>query len=189
MASALARKLREEDKLRQKENGFQMGNLNTVRLKEYNSLYDPNMRHFFENRNVQLHLYKTGQIDRHGRVIDLERNKSKINILEREFSRAEAIEERRQHDELEMRYRVQRKRFNELERVRKEEILHKLKHDRALSKEIINTMKSSTSGTVSLPPSRTSMSRMLQNGGSLSGSVDYANDAFFITNDGSITNG
>jgi hypothetical protein len=186
MASALAKKQKEEERLRLKEQGFQMGNLNIVKLKEYNSLYDSNMRHFFENRNVQRHLYSTGQIDRHGRVIDLEKNKAKINILEREFSRAELIEERRQQDELEMRYRVQRKRFNELERVRKEEILLKLKHDRALSKEIINTMKSSTSGTVSMPPSRASMSRMLNP--SLGGSVDYGNDAFFITNEGSITN-
>ena len=184
MASALAKKQREDERLRAKEQGFQMGNLNTVRLKEYNSLYDPNMRHFFENRNVQQHLYKTGQIDRHGRVIDLERNKAKINILEREFSRAEAIEELRQKDEMEMRYRVQRKRFAELERVRKEEILHKLKHDRAISKEIITTMRSSTSGTVSVPPSRgaTASRMMLQmQNPSLSGSVDYGNDAFFLT--------
>jgi hypothetical protein len=68
-------------------------------------------------------------------------------VLEREFDRAEKIEERRQSDEMEMRYRVQRKRFNELERVRKEEILHKLKHDRDLSKEIINTMRGSSTNT------------------------------------------
>jgi flagellar biosynthesis GTPase FlhF len=136
---------KEQLRLKNKEEGFQMGNLNVVKLREYNSLHDPNMRHFFENQKVQGHLYKTGQIDRHGRVIDLDRNKSKIHILEREFSRAEAVEEQRQKDELEMRYRVQRKRFEELERVRKDEILQKLKHDRMLSKEIITTMRSSSS--------------------------------------------
>lgn len=186
MASALARRQKDEERLRLKEQGFQMGNLNTVRLKEYNSLYDANMRHFFENKNVQSLLYKTGQIDRHGRVIDIDKNKSKILILEREFARAEMMEERRQKDEMEMRYRVQRKRFNELERVRKEEILHKLKHDRDLSKEIISTMRSSTSGTVSIPPTRDSMSRSL--GNSLTGSVDYGKEGFFITNEGSLTN-
>jgi len=134
---------------------------------------------------VQSLLYKTGQIDRHGRVIDLEKNKSKIQILEREFARAELIEERRQKDEMEMRYRVQRKRFNELERMRKEEILHKLKHDRDLSKEIINTMRSSTSGSVAHGSGsigigmRDSMSRS-QLGGS---SAEYAREGFFITND------
>jgi hypothetical protein len=186
MASAQAKRLKEEEKLRRMEHGFQMGNLNTVRLKEYNSLYDPNMRHFFENKNVQSHLYRTGQIDRHGRVIDLDKNKSKILILEREFSRAEAIEERRQKDEMEMRYRVQKKRFNELERIRKEEILHKLKHDRDLSKQIISTMRSSTSGTVSMPPSRSYGNPVGNN--SMISSVDYGNDAFFITGEGSLDN-
>jgi hypothetical protein len=138
-----------KDVLRQKESGWQMNDLGKVKLKEYSSLYDPNMRHFFENKKVQQHLYLTGQIDRHGRVIDLDKNKGKLHVLEREFERAEQIEELRQKDELEMRYRVQRKRFNELERVRKEEILHKLKHDRELSKAIINTMRSSTNSSVS----------------------------------------
>ena len=130
---------------KKREGGWQMNDLGKVRLNEYNSLYDPNMRHFFENKKVQGHLYSTGQIDRHGRVIDLDKNKSKLHVLEREFERAELIEERRQQDELEMRYRVQRKRFNELEKVRKEEILQKLKHDRDLSKEIILTMRSGSS--------------------------------------------
>lgn len=147
MSLGKPRSKKEQLRLKRMEEGFQMGNLNVVKLREYNSLHDPNMRHFFENQRVQAHLYKTGQIDRHGRVIDLDRNKSKIHILEREFSRAEAVEERRQNDELEMRYRVQRKRFEELERVRKDEILQKLKHDRMLSKEIITTMRSSTSST------------------------------------------
>ena len=147
----VGRKIKREPKevLRKKESGWQLGNLNKVKLNEYNSLYDPNMRHFFENKKVQTLLYSTGQIDRHGRVIDLDKNKSKLHVLEREFNRAESIEERRQKDEAEMRYRVQRKRFNELERVRKEEILQKLKHDRELSKEIINTMRSSANNSIS----------------------------------------
>ena len=138
-----------DNERRKRENGWQMNDLGKVKLNEYNSLYDPNMRHFFENKKVQSHLYKTGQIDRHGRVIDLDKNKSKLHVLEREFERAERIEECRQKDELEMRYRVQRKRFNELEKVRKEEILQKLKHDRELSKEIILTMRSGSSAATS----------------------------------------
>ena len=31
-------------------------------LSSYDALRDPNMRHYFENRSVQAHLYKTGQI-------------------------------------------------------------------------------------------------------------------------------
>jgi hypothetical protein len=56
-----------------------------------------------------------------------------------------------------MRYRVQRRRFEELERTRKEEILAKLKMDRDLSKEIISTMRASSSN--STPTLRTSSSR------------------------------
>ena len=103
----MADKLEKEERLRSKlaarEAGFKMNELNRVRLKEYSSLTDPNMRHFFENRVVQSHLYKTGQIDKHGRVVDLDKNKSKLHVLEREFSEAEKIEERRQKDEMEMR--------------------------------------------------------------------------------------
>ena len=81
-----------EYQLRAVIGGWQMNDLGKVRLNEYNSLYDPNMRHFFENKKVQGHLYSTGQIDRHGRVIDLDKNKSKLHVLEREFERAELIE-------------------------------------------------------------------------------------------------
>ena len=163
---------------RRKEDGWQMGNLNTVRLKEYNSLHDPNMRHFFENRKVQAHLYRTGQIDRNGRVIDLDRNKNKLRILEKEFDRAERIEEMRQKDELEMRYRVQKKRFAELERVRKEEVMEKLKHDRLLSKEIIETMKGSTSGGGSLVSKGPSITRNNDSLLDFHGSVEEANTPY-----------
>lgn len=40
-----------------------------------------------------------------------------------------------------LQYRVQRKRFSELERTRREEILMKTKADKELSKEIIATVK------------------------------------------------
>jgi hypothetical protein len=128
------------------EQGFHLGNLGAVRLQSYNALYDPNMRHFFENSRNQTLLYSTGQIDRHGRIIDLDKNKAKLNILEREFMEAEKIEERRQKEEMEMRYRVQRKRFNELENAKRLEILERLKAERDLSKEIVNTLKMSATG-------------------------------------------
>jgi protein-disulfide isomerase-like protein with CxxC motif len=132
--------------LDKKEKGFSLTGLQSVRLKEYNALYDPNMKHFFESKNNQLLLYRTGQIDTNGRVIDIDKNKSKLFILEREFKEAEKIEERRQKEELEMRYRVQRKRFNELERLRKLEILQKLKAERELSQEIVATLRMSSTG-------------------------------------------
>lgn len=50
-------------------------------------------------------------------------------------------------------YRVQRKRFAELEKARKEDLLQKMKHDRDFGKEIISIVRSTTlrnSGTESL---------------------------------------
>ena len=43
------------------------------------------------------------QIDKDGRVIDLERNKGKLKIIEQEFKSAERIEHWRQKEEEEMR--------------------------------------------------------------------------------------
>lgn len=97
------RKVSLEELRERREKGFALTGLQSVKLKEYNALYDPNMRHFFESRNNQYFLYRTGQIDSNGRVIDLDKNKSKLFILEREFKEAEKIEERRQQEEMEMR--------------------------------------------------------------------------------------
>mgnify|MGYP003709050331 CR=1 FL=1 len=92
-----------QEYLAKREQGFTTSGLQSVRLKEYNALYDPNMRHFFESKHNQNLLYRTGQIDSHGRVIDYEKNKSKLHILEREFKEAERVEEKRQQEEREMR--------------------------------------------------------------------------------------
>ena len=104
-----------------RENGFDSRFGVSANLTSYNALYDPNMRHFFENSTVQAHLYRTGQIDRAGRVIDLDKNKSKLHIIEKEFDHAEREEELRQREEMEMRRRVQLKRHQALDKARKEE--------------------------------------------------------------------
>ena len=70
--------------LKSREEGFSMGHVHSKnQVSYYNALYDPNMRHYFENKHVQTLLYNTGQIDRHGRVIDLHKNAGKYlyNIL------------------------------------------------------------------------------------------------------------
>lgn len=95
--------IKRQEALDRREKGFSLTGLQSVQLKEYNALYDPNMRHFFESRHNQYLLYRTGQIDSNGRVINLDKNKSKLAILEREFREAEKIEEKRQKEELEMR--------------------------------------------------------------------------------------
>ena len=85
------------------EEGFSASVGSATRMDDYNSLHDPNMRHYFENKGLQSLLYTTGQIDKHGRVIDVRRSKSKISVLEREFFAAQRIEARRQSEEADMR--------------------------------------------------------------------------------------
>lgn len=96
-------KNKKEINYKQREEGFDLNSINNIKLNEYNALYDTNMRHYFENPNVQRLLYQTGQIDRHGRVINLIKNKSKLQILEREFNEAEKIEEKKLKEESDMR--------------------------------------------------------------------------------------
>ena len=104
------------------------------------------MRHYFENRAVQAHLYSTGQIDKSGRVIDLERNKSKFHIIEQEFKAAEKLEYWRKKEEDEMRHRVQRKRHDALARARRQEKLLKMKEDRKIRQEIVRAARGMTVG-------------------------------------------
>ena len=126
---------RRNNKMKALEGGFSP-KVDTHRT-EYNALHDPNMRHYFENKNVQSLLFSSGQIDRHGRVIDLDRQKSKLNILEREFRAAQMTEEKRHQDEMDMRYRVQKKRFEELESARREEAIMRTKLQKEIGREII----------------------------------------------------
>ena len=163
--------------LKAKEDGFNASAFN-CKLGEYNALRDPNMQHYFENKKVQNLLYQTGQIDRHGRIIDRKKNEGKLKILEREFAIAEKIEDRRRQEELEMRYRVQRKRFAELEKKRKEDILQRLKADHELSKEILSIMRNSNPGNKITGPGKSvgskgsrSKSNSMMKGGKLEGSL------------------
>ena len=164
MSQRISKKDRQMKYLKAREEGFSMGHVTKTKLNEYNALFDPNMRHYFENKHVQRLLYNTGQIDRHGRVIDQVKAKGKLAILDREFREAEKIEERRYKEEMEMRYRVQRKRFEELEKTRKADILLRLKEDHELSKEILLTMKGQAAKA--------------------SPQKKFSNDSFFMTADG-----
>ena len=91
--------------LQLREQGFNASAFH-CKIGEYNALQDPNMQHYFENKKVQSLLYQTGQIDHHGRIIDMKKNQGKLKILEREFQQAEKIEERRRREEMEMRVSI-----------------------------------------------------------------------------------
>lgn len=94
------------DRIKSREEAFDLRVCDMNARNEYNALFDPNMRHYFENRRIQDHLFKTGQIDRHGRVIDCEKSKAKMIILEREFIEAQKVQEKRMKEESEMRVKL-----------------------------------------------------------------------------------
>jgi hypothetical protein len=96
-------KKRSENFKKRREEGFDLGSVPHAKLKSYSALHDPNMRHYFENPNVQRLLYNSGQIDSHGRVINMQKNKTKLHILDREFKEAELSETRKIREEEEMR--------------------------------------------------------------------------------------
>merc|ERR550514_1141612 len=100
--------------MRECEKGFNTSSAPSE-VPEYNSLYDQDLRHYFDNRRTQKFLYKSGLIDREGRVIDQEKNKSKLFIIEQEFKHAEKEEFWRLKEEAEFRRRIQIKRHEALE--------------------------------------------------------------------------
>jgi hypothetical protein len=138
-----ARKARQMAVLKEREDAWDLSST-SEKLPDYNPLFDENLRHYFENRRVQKHLFKSGLIDREGRVIDLQKAQSKLHIIEREFAKAEAEEELRQKEELEMRKRVQKKRHEALEKARRVEAMVKLKEDRRIRREIVRLGRGET---------------------------------------------
>ena len=63
-----------------------------------------------------------------------------MNIIEKEFLRAEDLEREKEKEEQEIRYRVQRKRFEALDRARRDEVMSKIREDRKLSQEILSAL-------------------------------------------------
>jgi hypothetical protein len=135
--------------MRKREAGFESNMRSTVneKLPKYDALLDTNLRHFFEGEKIQGHLYNTGLIDRSGRVVDLDKHKSKLFIIDQEFKHAEKSEYWRQKEEDEMRKRVQVKRHQALETVRMSDRLSKLKEDRRIRQEIVHATREAAGST------------------------------------------
>jgi hypothetical protein len=123
-----------------RESGFDLSFSNDS-LPKYNGLYDRNLRHHFENRRIQKQLHNVGLIDREGRVLDLNKNKSKLHIIEQEFKFAEKAEAMRQVEEEEMRRRVQKSRYDTLDKARQVDRLSKMKQDRRIRQEILRATR------------------------------------------------
>eukprot|EP00753_Platysulcus_tardus_P006828 PLAT14611.1.p1 GENE.PLAT14611.1~~PLAT14611.1.p1 ORF type:complete len:225 (+),score=88.95 PLAT14611.1:41-715(+) len=155
------RRLRKKEvqRMRARERGFVIAT--KEKLPEYNPLHDRNLRHYFESRRVQKLLHRGGMIDREGRVIDLERNKSKLFIIEQEFKNAERAEEERAREEEVLRQQVHTKRLRALEEKMVKSRLQKIKEDRMLRREILRVQAASLSMSSPLSSSSVADSPLL----------------------------
>lgn len=151
-STSISSKKKREEQLRQRESGFSLSGVHQERLPEYNALVDRNLRHHFESRTLQHHLSDVGLIDQRGRIVDLERQKAKLSIIEQEFKIAEQSEKRRSKEEEEIRRRVQLKRHDALHEARQKEKLLQLKEEKKIVREIVQAAKGYAS--VSKPSAR-----------------------------------
>ena len=129
-----------------REEQWDLGVSNAIwhgRREEYDALHDPNMRHFFENDKTQRHLYNLGLIDNTGRVIDQAKSTTKLNIIMHEFKQAERLEYLRQREEEAMRVRVQKKRLEALEKMKRIENIRRIREDCKIRNEILAAIRSS----------------------------------------------
>jgi len=81
------------------------------------------------------------KIDKVGRVIDLEKNKSKIQTIEKEFQRAETTEIRILKDEADVRKSVRMKKLNQLEKLRRKDRILRIKDDKKTTHKALEMFK------------------------------------------------
>jgi hypothetical protein len=102
------------------------------------------------------------QVDRAGRVIDADKHKGKLHIIEQEFANVEREEAERRKEEEEIRRRVKVKRYEAIERAQQLERLQKIRDDRRIRSEIVRIargelMRSSLAATPAHSASRSSL--------------------------------
>jgi len=77
------------------------------------------------------------QIDKIGRVINIECNKSKLSIIEKEFVKAEKIERDKQRDEAEARRQIRIRRLRVIENSQKLARVYHAKENSNIQREIV----------------------------------------------------
>lgn len=123
-----------------RETGFRLSSA-PAPLPTYDALRDGNLRQHFESRGVQRFLQQKGWVDKTGRIIDLDKYRSKLNIIEQEFRYAEKTEDWRLKEEEEMRKTIQLKRERALQEAKRQERARKIKEENRIRKGIILAAK------------------------------------------------
>eukprot|EP00291_Cryptomonas_curvata_P022297 CAMPEP_0172175132 /NCGR_PEP_ID=MMETSP1050-20130122/14048_1 /TAXON_ID=233186 /ORGANISM="Cryptomonas curvata, Strain CCAP979/52" /LENGTH=322 /DNA_ID=CAMNT_0012847181 /DNA_START=155 /DNA_END=1120 /DNA_ORIENTATION=- len=122
--------------LEELENNFSLSS-SKAPLPTYDALRDSNLRQHFESKTVQKYLQSAGWIDKTGKIIDLDRFRAKLNIIEQEFKYAEKTEFWRMKEEEDMRRTIQIKRERALEDAKRQERAAKIKEENRIRRGII----------------------------------------------------
>lgn len=112
-----------------------------VQLPEYNALRDSNLRQYFESPNTIKYLHRIGFVDHSGHIVDLDKNKAKVAIIEQEFKYAEKAESLRLREEEAARRMVQMRRHHALKEAQKHEKVRRLKEENRIRQELIRANK------------------------------------------------
>mmetsp|Transcript_12850 Transcript_12850/g.25588 ORF Transcript_12850/g.25588 Transcript_12850/m.25588 type:complete len:216 (-) Transcript_12850:94-741(-) len=124
----------------ERESNFQLSSA-PAPLPTYDALRDANLRQYFESRTVQKYLQSSGWVDKDGKIVDLDKFRGKLNIIEQEFKYAEKTEFWRLKEEEEMRRTIQIKRERALVDAKKMERAKKIKEENRIRKGLISAVK------------------------------------------------
>jgi hypothetical protein len=124
----------------ERERGFSLSSA-PAPLPTYDSLRDSNLRQYFETSAVQRLLQRNGWVDKTGRIVDLDKFKGKLNIIEQEFKYAEKTEFWRLKEEEEMRRAIQMKRERALLEAKRKERARRIKEENSIRKSLISAVR------------------------------------------------
>mmetsp|Transcript_28655 Transcript_28655/g.55929 ORF Transcript_28655/g.55929 Transcript_28655/m.55929 type:complete len:205 (+) Transcript_28655:79-693(+) len=125
-----------------RESGFSISSA-PAPLPTYDALRDANLRQHFESRGVQRFLQQKGWVDKAGKIIDLDKYRSKLNIIEQEFRYAEKTEFWRLKEEDEMRRTIQIKRERALQDAKRQDRARTIKEENRIRKGLISVARNS----------------------------------------------
>mmetsp|Transcript_24494 Transcript_24494/g.55273 ORF Transcript_24494/g.55273 Transcript_24494/m.55273 type:complete len:206 (-) Transcript_24494:128-745(-) len=132
--------VKEKQKVEERERGFEVRSA-PAPLPRYDALRDTNLRQYFESRTVQKYLQKMGWVDKEGKIVDLDKFRGKLNIIEQEFKYAEKTEFWRVKEEEEMRRTHQARRERALEEAKKLERANRIREENRIRRGIISAVK------------------------------------------------
>lgn len=129
---------RKEAYLKEREKGFDLrfSCSTSQQIPEYDALRDVNMRKYFESESIQKLLVESGQLDHFGRIVCLEKHRSRLHIIENEIERADRIQRVLEKDEEDARYLIRKERIRLIDQKRRLENLERRKSEMKMHMEL-----------------------------------------------------